>query len=85
MLIKGYYTSVWDDGIEITSEAIINLDTKEVMTGSYVYAYAFDELDLEILEREYITIGGVEYPCCQKGTAKDGEYWYSVRELEKAI
>lgn len=76
MKVNGFYISEWDAGIEIVSEATIDLETKEVEIGKYFYDYDFVELDLEILEREYVTIDGIEYPCCQKEEADEDDYWY---------
>lgn len=76
MKVNGFYISEWDDGIEIVSEAVIDLETKQVTIGKHFYNYNFDELDLEILDKEYITIDGVEYTCHQKDEAEDEDYWY---------
>ena len=75
MKANGLYVSEWDDGIEIQSEAVIDLETKEVTIGKHLYDYDFDSMDLEILNREFIVIDGEEYSCCVKGSA-DGDYWY---------
>ena len=75
MKVNGLYVSEWDDGIEIQSEAVIDLETKEVTIGKHLYDYDFDSMDLEILNREFIVIDGEEYPCCVKGSA-DGDYLY---------
>lgn len=75
MKVNGLYVSEWDDGIEIQSEAVINLETKEVEIGKHLYDYDFDNMDLEILNREFIVVDGGEYPCCVEGSA-DGDYWY---------
>ena len=77
MKVNGYYISEWDNGVEIVSEAEINLDTKEVIIGKHLYNYNFDNMDLEILNKEYVTIYGIEYPCCQKDNIKENEYWYN--------
>lgn len=76
MKVNGFYVSEWDYGIEIVSEAVIDLETKEVKIGKHFFDYDFDELDLEILDREYVTIDGVEYSCCQKDEADEDDYWY---------
>ena len=75
MKVNGLYVSEWDDCIEIQSEAVIDLETKEVTIGKHLYDYDFDSMDLEILNRAFIVIDGEEYPCCVKGSA-DGDYWY---------
>ena len=51
MKVNGFYISEWDDGIEIVSEAVINLDTKEVIIGEHLYDYDFDQMDLEVFDR----------------------------------
>lgn len=83
MKVNGLYVSEWDDGIKIQSEAVIDLETKEVTIGKHLYDYDFDELDLQILDREYVVIGGIEYPCCRlelpfhcKKGEEDKMYWY---------
>lgn len=75
MKIKGLYVSVWDGGTEIVSEAIVDLDTNEVVIGKHLYDYDFDQMDLEICDREYICIEGAEYPCSLIGCQENG-YWY---------
>lgn len=71
------YITKWDNGIEIVSEATVNLETKEVKIGKHLYDYDFDNLDLEILDCEYIDIHGIEYPCCRKEyLADDNCFWY---------
>lgn len=42
MKVNGLYVSEWDDGIEIQSEAVIDLETKEVTIGKHLYDYDFD-------------------------------------------
>ena len=83
MKVNGLYVSEWDDGIEIQSEAVIDLETKEVTIGKHLYDYDFDSMDLEILNREFIVIDGEEYPCCRmeipffcKKGKEDEMYWY---------
>ena len=46
MKVNGLYVSEWDDGIEIQSEAVIDLKTKEVTIGKHLYDYDFDSMDL---------------------------------------
>lgn len=76
MKVSGLYVSEWDDGIEIVSEAVIDMETKEIKIGKHLYDYDFDALDLDILNREYVTIAGIEYPCHRKTESKEDEYWY---------
>lgn len=73
MVKKAKFTSVWDDGYEITSECKVNIESKEVFD---IVPVNVDELDLEILEREYITVDNKEYPVSRDGE-DDTEFWYS--------
>lgn len=66
------FTSVWDDGIEVTTNCKINMDTKEVFDVEVAYIN-----DLDILEREYVTIDGVDHPVSCNG---DTEFWYDYLE-----
>ena len=49
MVIKGTFTSVWDDGVEITTPATLDTETGEVT------AEAADVDNLENLDDEYFT------------------------------
>lgn len=69
MKINGFYIC----GLCI-AEAVIDLDTKEVISEDFT-EYNWDASP-EDLDREYVEIDGVPYPCCQKDEAKNGEYWY---------
>ena len=62
--------------MKIVSEAEINLETKEVTIGKHLDDYDFDNLDLEVLDREYVIIGDTEYPCCQEDEMSEDEFWY---------
>ena len=53
------FTSVWDDGIEITTKCKVNMDTKEIIE---VEQYDGNIEALDLLLEEYITIDGVNYP-----------------------
>ena len=55
---------------------MIDLESKEVVIGKHFYDYDFEELELDILEREYVVIDGEEYPCYEKDEAYEDEYWY---------
>lgn len=70
MIKEALFTSVWDDGIEVTAKCKVNVETKEV------YDIEQSEVSgLEILQEEYITIDGVDYSVSQDGE-DDTEYWY---------
>lgn len=73
MVKKAKFTSVWDDGYEVTSECKVNIESKEVFDIEPVNV---DELDLEILEREYIVVDNKEYSVSREGE-NDTEFWYS--------
>jgi hypothetical protein len=57
----GTFTSVWDDGFEVVTNAELDEETGEV-TADCVDT---DDLDLDILDREYFTdVEGVEHEVC---------------------
>ncbi len=58
---KGTFTSVWDGGFEVTTDAELNEETGEVIAESI----DIEDLDLEYLEREYFTDEeGNEFTIC---------------------
>jgi len=60
---KGTFTSVWDGGFEVTTNAELNEETGEVIAESV----DVDDLDLEFLEREYFTDeDGKGYQVCSE-------------------
>lgn len=71
MVKEGTFTSVWDNGHTVTSKCKVNIETMEVFDIETVYV---DGLD--ILEREYITIDGKQYPVSES-RENDGGYWYN--------
>lgn len=78
MIKKATFVSVWDDGFEVASGCKVNTDTNEVFDIEQV---CFDELDLGLLDREYIIIDGNEYDVypiadCVPDELTDDEYWY---------
>lgn len=78
MIKKATFVSVWDDGFEVASGCTVDTDTNEVLDIDIVYV---DELDVEILDREYIIIDGNEYDVypitgCVPDELADDEYWY---------
>ena len=84
MIKNATFVSVWDDGFEVASSCKVNTDTNRVFDIEQV---CVDELDLEILDREYIIIDGNEYDVCQydmyhvtdciPDDLADNEYWYN--------
>lgn len=79
MIKSATFVSVWDDGVEVESACKVNTDTNEVFD---IEMADVDELDLEILDREYIVIDGSEYDVyptagCIPDELADDEYWYN--------
>jgi hypothetical protein len=63
MKIKGVFTSVWDDDVEIVTKAILDTETGEVT------AETAEVENLDILQREFFTSeefanAGEEYEIC---------------------
>lgn len=58
MIKNATYTSVWDNGIEVTTNCKVNMDTHEIFD---IEMAEVDE-SFEILENEYVTIDGIDYP-----------------------
>lgn len=78
MIKEAVFVSVWDEHSrqkqEIKSRCKVDFDTKEVFDIETVNT---DELDLEILSREYIIIDGNEYPVLQADERTNNtEYWH---------
>lgn len=70
--IKGAeFTSVWDGGTVVTTGCKVNMVTKEVF-DIIVSEGVADMVD--VLDEEYITIDGEEFPVSDEDTG-DG-YWY---------
>lgn len=67
MIKNATYTSVWDGGFAVTTNCKVNMETKEVFDIETV------DVDVDILEYEYVTIDGKEYPVSND---EDTEYWY---------
>ena len=66
------FISVWDDGIRVPGKCKVNNNTKEVFDIELVNV---GDIDLEILESEYVVIDGIEFPVSRYGE-DDTEYWY---------
>ena len=58
MIKNATYTSVWDGGYEVTTNCKVNMDTHEIFD---IEMAEVDE-SFEILENEYVTIDGIDYP-----------------------
>lgn len=76
MIRNAYFTSVWDDGYEITSNCKVNLETKEVFDIELIDDENLEDCD--ILEHEYITIDGEDFDVFNKDEyeIEKGDYWY---------
>lgn len=70
MIKEATFTSVWDGGIEITTNCKVNLETKEVFDIEKV-----DVDGLEILEEEYVTIDGKQHSVSNDKNGET-EYWW---------
>lgn len=80
MIKDATFVSVWDDGFEVETDCKVNTDTNEVFD---IETADVDELDLEILDREYIVIDGNEYDVypiadCIPDELADDEYWCNL-------
>lgn len=76
------FTSVWNGGYEITTSCKVNTVTREIFDIEIAGDLVDDEGDeLEILDREYVTVDGIEY-CAgsvyseTEGWNQNKDYWY---------
>ena len=67
------YVSVWDGGTFVETTADVRLDTKQVFNIKTVDVGE----SVDALDREYIMLGGKEWPVFEKSEAADGEFWRS--------
>lgn len=73
---EAYFYSVWDGGIVVETECKVNIRTREV------FDIEISDMDadlLEVLDKEYIVIGGVKFSACPKDDLEDGDlftFWY---------
>ena len=71
MIKSATYTSIWDGGHAITTDCKVNMDTKEVFDIEPI------DVDVDILENEYVTIDGKQYPVARKDEIENNNgYWY---------
>lgn len=76
MIKKATFTSVWDGGIAVTSACRVDTATGEIFDIGPNECPG-DDGQLEHLEREYVTIDGIDYPAARRGeAAEDEEYQY---------
>lgn len=75
-IVRATFGSVWDGGEVVETPCMVNLETKEVFNIEMNQ----DCNDLDVLEKEFVEINGVEYPVFQNSdiTEEDNEYWYDV-------
>ena len=77
-LKEAAFTSVWA-GYEITTTCHVNTITREVFDIEKVYIPTDEDGDeLEILDREYVTVDGIEY--CVKNASSETEGWNPDRD-----
>lgn len=69
MIKDATFTSVWDGGYEVTTNCKVNMETREIF--DIEIAEVGDSLD--ILEEEFVTIDGIDYPISDDGNT---DYWY---------
>lgn len=74
MVEDATFTSVWDGGHEVTTSCKVNMETKEVFDIGMV---SVEGSDVDILDREYVTIDGKEYSVSDALSSKDTEFWYT--------
>lgn len=77
---NGLFTSVWDDGFEITTKCKVNTEIKEIFDIEVSESNA----DMvEHLDKEYVTIDGIDYRAVTAEYANlypeemdDETFWY---------
>lgn len=69
MVKNATFTSVWDNGYEVTTNCKVNMETREV------FDIEMAEVDdgLDVLEAEFVTIDGIDYAVSNDDMT---EYWY---------
>ena len=67
MIKDATFTSVWDDGFEVTTECKVDTETMEVFDIEIA-----NVSNLNILNQQYVTIDGEDYPVSDDS---DTEYW----------
>ena len=59
--INAIYVSVWDGGLKLESPCKINTNTRRI-TG----IKKFHDVDVEVLDEEYVEVNGVKYRAGRK-------------------
>lgn len=73
MIKNATFTSVWDGGYEVTTNCMVNTETREVFD---VEMAEVDE-SFEQLDYEYITLDGEKYAVDNVEDGTDGvNFWY---------
>ena len=76
-LVHAVFVSVWDDGFEVETGCMVDMDTKEVVEIEMEEDPDILE-NLDILEREYIRFDdGTEFPVYQEDECSEGDFWYN--------
>ena len=70
MIKEATFTSVWDGGHEVTTACKVDMKSKEVFAIETVFVG-----EVDTLERQYITIDGVDYPVSDD--CDETDFWYS--------
>jgi len=69
MVKDATFTSVWDGGYEVTTNCKVDMETKEVFYIETAYVG-----EVEILERQFVTVDGVDYPVSDD--VEETDFWY---------
>ena len=69
--VPAKYTSVWDGGIHVTTDCLVNMDTKEIKDIQIADVTGIDSLDYE-----YITVNGRKYPAGRIVSTEDDIFFY---------
>lgn len=71
-VLNGTFTSVWDDGVEVTTHCKVNMDTHEVFDIDFVQIEG-----LEDFRYEYITVANESYKVTRMEDADESDvFWY---------
>lgn len=68
---NGIYVSVWDGGYTLESACLVNEETHEI-----TILETFD-VDVDILENEYVMIDGIVFPACNITEYVGDGYYYN--------
>ena len=71
--IPAKFTSVWDNGVCVTTDCMVNMVTKEIRDIQVA-----DVEGVEILEYEFITVNGVDYPASSSDHTENDTFYYSA-------